>query len=153
MQASNWEKVVRGFGGRGGVQRINELGDMGLVGIADDPGDTGKRRQFFGSALGIATGDDHADGGVGGVKLSNGVAGLGVGRGSDGAGVDDDDVCGSGGGGSGAAAVEQLALEGGTIGLSGAATELFDEKARHLNPRLRLEQLNSEFADSTDNAT
>ena len=66
------------------------------------------------------------------MKLSNGVAGLGVGRSGDGAGVDDDDVGSGGGGGSRAAAVKQLALQGGAIGLSGAATELFEEEARHL---------------------
>ncbi len=105
---------------------------MGLVGVADNPRDAGECGQFFGGALGITAGDDKADGWVGGVKLANGIAGLGVGRGGDGAGVDDDDV-GCGGRGSGrATAVEQLALEGGAIGLGGAATELFDKEGRHL---------------------
>ncbi|OLC83221.1 MAG: hypothetical protein AUH66_03100 [Acidobacteria bacterium 13_1_40CM_4_57_6] len=114
MQASSGEKVVRGFGrfgGGGGRERIEELGDLGFVGIADDPGDAGKCGQFLGSALGIASGDDDSKGGVGGVKFSNGVAGLGVGGGGDGAGVDDDDICG---------------------GLRGATTELFDKEAGHL---------------------
>jgi hypothetical protein len=129
------EEVVckfRWFGGGGSRERIDEPGDFGFVGIAYDPGDTGKRGQLFGSTLGVAAGDDDADGRVGGVKLSDGVAGLGVGGSGDGAGVDDDDVGSSGRGGSGATAVEQLALEGGAIGLRGAATELFDEEAWHL---------------------
>jgi len=35
----------------------------------------------------------------------------------------------------GATTFEQLALEGRAIGLRGAATELLDEEARHLEPR------------------
>src|SRR5882762_11649772 len=135
MQCSGGEKAAGRFSGRGGRERIDELGDLGFVGIADDPGDTGEGGQFFGGALGVAAGDDNADGGVGGVKLSNGVASLSVGGGRDGAGVDDDDVGGCRGGGGGTTAVEQLALEGSAIGLRGAATELLDEKARHLEPR------------------
>ncbi len=66
------------------------------------------------------------------MKLSNGVSGLGVGGGRDGAGVDDDDAgCGSRWGGD-ATTVEQLALDGGAVGLCGAATELLDEESRHL---------------------
>src|SRR5437879_4327913 len=68
------------------------------------------------------------DGGVGSVKLANGIASLGVSRGRNGASVDDDDVSGSGRGCGRATAVEQLALDGGAIGLRGAATELFDEE-------------------------
>src|ERR1700675_734069 len=99
------------------------------MGIADDPCDAGESGQFFGGALGVTAGDDDTDGGVGGVKLSNGVAGLGVGGGGDGAGVEDDDVGGGGRGSGGVATVEQLALEGSAIGLRGAATRLFDKKS------------------------
>ncbi len=66
------------------------------------------------------------------MKLANGVASLSVGGGRDGAGVDDDDVGGGRRGGGGAATVEQLAFDGGAIGLGGAATELFDEESGHL---------------------
>ena len=138
MQSEGGEKIVRGFGGWGGRERFDELGDLGFVGIADNPGDAGEGGQLFGRALGVAAGDDEADAGVGGVKLSNGVAGLGVGRGCDGTGVDDDDVSGGGSGCGGAAAVEQLALEGRAIGLGGTATELFDEEGRHAKPRVGL---------------
>src|SRR6266436_816321 len=132
MQASGGEKVVCGFGGFGsGGERIDQLRDLGLVGIADNPGHAGDCGKLFGGALRIASGDDDADGGVGGVKLADGVAGLGVGGGRNGAGIDDDDVGGVGGSGC-AAAVQQLALKGGAIGLSGAATELLDEKSRHV---------------------
>ncbi len=104
------------------------------MGIADDPGDAGKGGQLFGSALGIAASDDDADMGVGGAKLADGVASLGVGGGCDGARVDDDDVSSGGRGGRRETTVEQLPLEGGTIGLRGATTELFDEKSRHRDP-------------------
>jgi len=42
-------KAAGRFSGRGGRERIDELGDLGLVGIADDPGDTGEGGQFFGA--------------------------------------------------------------------------------------------------------
>ena len=99
MQGSGGEKVVCRFSGCGDRERVNQLGDLGLVGIADDPGHAGECGQLFGGALGVTAGDDNADGRVGGVKLSNGVAGLSVGGGRDGAGVDDDDVGGGGRGG------------------------------------------------------
>src|SRR5258708_39993373 len=82
MQGGGGEKVARRFGGRGGRERIDEFGDLGLVGIAEDPGDAGERGQFSGSALGITAGDDNAEGGGSGVRLVNGSTGLGVGRGS-----------------------------------------------------------------------
>jgi len=104
------------------------------VGIADYPGNTREGGDFFGSALGVAAGDVEACGGVGGVKLSNGVAGLGVSGGGHGAGVENQDVGKGGFGGRSAAAVEQLALDGGAVGLRGAATELLDEESRHLEP-------------------
>jgi len=66
------------------------------------------------------------------VKPANGVAGLCVGGSGDCTGVEDNDVGSSGRGGGGATAVKQLALDGGTIGLRGAAAELFDEESRHL---------------------
>ena len=102
------------------------------MGIADNPGDARERGKLFGGALGVAAGDNETDGGVGSVKLANGIASLGVSRGRNGASVDDDDVSGSGRGCGRATAVEQLALDGGAIGLRGAATELFDEEGRHL---------------------
>src|SRR5258708_26852598 len=124
MQGSGGEKVVRRFRGCGGREGIDKLGDLGLVGIADDPCHAGECGQLFGGGLGVATGGDNADAGIGGVKLSNGVAGLGICGGGDGAGVDDDDVGGGGRGSRSTSTVKQLALEGGAIGLGGAATEL-----------------------------
>jgi hypothetical protein len=68
------------------------------------------------------------------VKLSNGVAGLRIGRCRDRAGVHDNDVggrslpCGR------VAAVKQLALKRGAIGLRSAAAELFDVESCHFKP-------------------
>src|SRR5882762_8115184 len=124
VQGRGGEKVVWRFRGRGAGKRIDQLGDLRLVGIADDPRDAGKCSQFFGGALGITAGGDKADGGVGGMELSNGVAGLGIGGGGDSAGVDHHNVRGSGRGSGGATTVKQLALDGGAISLGGAATEL-----------------------------
>ena len=66
--------------------------DLRLVRIADDPRDAGKRGEFFGCALSVAAGDDDASGGVFRVNLADGIAGLGIGGGSDGTGVHDNDV-------------------------------------------------------------
>jgi hypothetical protein len=65
------------------------------------------------------------------VDFADGVAGLGVGGGGYGAGVEDDDGGGCGIRRWGAAAVEELAFEGGAIGLGGAAAELLYEEGGH----------------------
>ena len=65
------------------------------------------------------------------MDFADGVAGLGIGGGGDGAGVHDDDGGGVESRGEGAAAVEELALEGGAVGLRGAAAELLDEEGGH----------------------
>jgi len=90
----------------------------------------GARRALRG-ALRVAAGDDDAGGGVGGVELANGIARLGVGGGRDRAGFHDDDVSGRGFGCGGATAIEQLALDCGTVGLRARAAELLDIEGRH----------------------
>jgi len=82
-----------------------------LMRVADNPGDAGKSGELLGGSLGVAAGDDDAGGGVCGVKLSNGIAGLAVGGRSDRASIHDDDVSGGGFGCGGATAIEQLALD------------------------------------------
>src|SRR2546423_5742132 len=111
---------------------MDELGDLWLGGIANDPSHSGKCGQLVGGALGVATGDDDTHGGVGGVKLSDGIAGLGIGGGRDGAGVDDHDVGGCSRGGRATATVEQLALEGGALGLPGPGNPIVDEGSKDL---------------------
>jgi hypothetical protein len=66
-----------------------------------------------------------------GVELAYGVAGLGVGGGGYCAGVQDDDA-GRGGIGDGViATIEELAFEGGAVGLGCAAAELLDVEGGH----------------------
>ncbi len=104
------------------------------MGIADNPGHSREPAQFLRGALRITARDDDANFGVGRVQLSNGVAGLRIRGGRHGASIHDNEVGGSCFSNGGAAALEQLALQGGTIGLRGAATELFDEKSWHRDP-------------------
>src|SRR5260370_4972018 len=52
-------------------------------------------------------------------------------------------------GGGGEATVEELGVEGGAIGVRGAATELFDEEARHLKPPSKAEK---HFTQSSQSA-
>ena len=119
----DWDEIL--FGGS------DEIGDLWFVGIAYDMGDAREDGQFFWCALSVTSGDENFGGGVLRVDFANGVAGLRVSSGSDGAGIDDDEF-GCVWGGSGAAAtVKQLPLDGGAIGLCGAASELFDVEASH----------------------
>ena len=110
---------------------MEEIGDLRLVRIADDEGNSGENRKLFGGALRVAAGDDDARGGIGGVEFADGVARLGVGGSGDGAGVQHDDVGRIGVGGELAALFAQLALDGGAIGLRCAAAKLFDVKRGH----------------------
>src|SRR5882724_2820997 len=97
------------------------------------PGHAGESGQIFGGALGVAAGGDNFCVGIAGVDLADGVAGLGVGGCGDRAGVYDYHVGGVRVAAGSTAAVEELALNGGSIGLSCAAAELFDvESGRHL---------------------
>ena len=94
------------------------------------PGYTGKGRQFFGSALRVAPGNDYARSVIVGGDFSNRVASLGVGGGRYRAGVDDDDVSDV----SGCrciAPLQELIFEHRSIGLGGAASELFDKESGH----------------------
>src|SRR5260221_7976748 len=72
----------------------DEAGNLGFVGIADNERDAGESGQFFGGALGVTAGDENFGGGILRVDFANGIAGLSVGGGGDGAGVDDDELGG-----------------------------------------------------------
>ena len=103
--------------------------------VTDNAADAGESGEFFWSALGVAAGDDDAGGGVCGVNFADSVASLGIGGGSDGAGVQDDDV-GVLPGCRGAATIEELAFDRSAIGLSGAAAKLFDVEGGHYRDRI-----------------
>ena len=99
--------------------------------VADDEGDAGQGRDFFGSALRVAAGDNDAHGGIGSMDFADGVTGLRIGSGGDRAGIEHDDVrdvrlrCGN------ATLIAQLAFDGRAVGLRGAAAELFDVEGGH----------------------
>src|SRR5260221_6306423 len=109
----------------------DEAGNLGFVGIADNERDAGESGQFFGGALGVTAGDENFGGGILRVDFANGIAGLRVGGGCDGAGVDDDELGGLRRSRGCAAAVQELALDGSAVGLGGAAGELFDVESGH----------------------
>jgi hypothetical protein len=111
------------------------------VGIADDPGNARECGEFFGSALGVAAGDDKAGGGILGVNLANGVAGLSVGGGGYRAGIEDDDGGRGGIGDRTASTIEELALDSGAVGLGGTAAELLDVEGRHLHSKCEFIEL------------
>lgn len=113
------------------VMRRDEIGNLGFVGISDDEGDAGEGGDFFGSALSVAAGDENFCGGILRMNFADGVASLGVGRGSDSAGVDDDKFGVNRRNRRGTSAAEKLALDGSTVGLRGTAAELFDVERRH----------------------
>jgi len=114
-----------------GREGFDQVGDLGLVGIAYDVVDAGESGEFFGGALGVAAGDDYAGVGILGVDSADGVAGLGVGGGGYCAGVENDDGGVSGIFGGNIAAVPELAFQSGAIGLGGAAAELLDVEGGH----------------------
>jgi len=100
------------------------------VGVADYGGDAGEGGDFFGCALGVASGDENFGVGIVALEAADGGAGVLVGGVSDGAGVEDDEV-GVVFLGAGEAAGFELALERCAIGLGGAASEVFDVEGGH----------------------
>lgn len=110
---------------------MEKIGDLRLVGIAHDEGNSRESGELFGRALGVAAGDDDARGRIGGVKFADGVARLGIGGSGDGASVQDDDIGRVSLGSDLAALFAQLAFDGGAIGLRGAAAKLFDVESGH----------------------
>ena len=80
-------RLVHGEGGK-----TNQIGDLGLVGVANDVADAGECGEIFGSALGVAAGDEDACSRITGMNLADGVASLGIGGRGYGAGVDDHEI-------------------------------------------------------------
>jgi len=110
---------------------MKELRDLGLVGITDDEGDAREGGDFFRGPLGVASGDNDARGGARGVNFADGVASLGVSGGGNRAGVEYDDIGRGTIDGGGGALFAELALDGGAVGLRGAAAKLLDEEGAH----------------------
>jgi len=91
VAGKDWSKQVVGgnkISWSAGIRRGDqEIGNLRFVGIADDVEDAGEGGEFFRGALGVAAGNDDSRGGIGGVEFADGIAGLGIGSGGDGAGV------------------------------------------------------------------
>jgi len=102
-----------------------------FVGVAYDERDAGEGGDFFGSSLGIAACYEDARGRISGVDFANGVAGLGVGRGCDSTGVENDDVGRRRIGRERAALFAELPLDGRAVCLGGTTAELLDKKGAH----------------------
>jgi hypothetical protein len=134
-------------------ERVDELGDLRLLGIANDPGHTGKSCEVFRGALGVTAGDDDTSGGILRVDFADGVAGLSVGGSGDRTGVYDYEIRRGCFGDGAATAFEQLALEGRAVGLGGAAAELLDVEGLHREQSIAEERIytaSTEFAASTE---
>ena len=113
------------------IDGVEELRDLRFVRVADDERNAGESGNFFGGALGITTRYEDSRGWIGGVDFADGVTGLGVSGGGDGAGVKNDDVgCGRIGRNN-ATLFAQLPLDGRAVGLGGTAAELLDKKSAH----------------------
>jgi len=102
------------------------------VGIADDEGNSGETGDLLRGALSVTTSDNDASGRIRRVDFADGVAGLSVGGGGDGASIENNDVRRRAIERDGAALVPQLALDGGAVGLCGATAELFDVENGHV---------------------
>src|ERR1700688_2878279 len=107
-----------------------DFGELMFVGVADYGGDTGQSGDFRGSALGVASGDDDFCHRILALHAADGGAGVLIGGIRDRAGVENYEV-GVGRGSAGETAGFELAFESGAVGLSGAASEVFDVKSLH----------------------
>lgn len=99
--------------------------------ITDNERDARKSGELLGSALGVTAGDEDPGFGILGVDFADGVASLGVSGRSDGTCIDDHEFRIIRRGGWSAATIAELALDGGTVGMGGAAAKLFDVKSSH----------------------
>src|ERR1700752_2060173 len=99
--------------------------------IADDLGDAGDGGVFLGGALGVASGDDDLGVGILAVDAADGGAGIVIGGGGDGAGIEHDEFGAGGGGRARESLLLKLALDRGAVGLGGAASEILDVESCH----------------------
>src|SRR5579864_2364398 len=102
-----------------------------LMGIAHHPGHARKSGDFLRSALGIAARDDDLCRWIFAMDTANGGAGVLVCCGGDSTGIEYDHLGLSGGVRRCKALIGQLALQGRSIRLGGAAAETLDKKTGH----------------------
>jgi len=108
-----------------------DLCEIVFVGITNNDGNAGQGGNFAGGALGVAAGNYYFAGGIFAADAAEGGAGVLFGGSGDGAGVQNNDFRGSRAVGAVEAAVAELLLYSGSVGLGGAAAEIFDVKAGH----------------------
>ena len=102
-----------------------------LVRIADDLGDAADGGDFFGGALGVASGDDDLGVGILAVDAADGGTGIVIGGGGDGAGIEYNEFGFTRSGGGIESLLLELALDRGAVGLGGAASEILDVESCH----------------------
>ena len=110
---------------------MQKLGDLGLMGVADDEGDAGEGGNFFRGALGITAGYQNARGWIDGVDFADGVAGLGIGGSGNCAGVKNHNVGRGRIGRESTALFTELALDGCAVCLRGTAAKLLYIEGAH----------------------
>ena len=101
------------------------------MGVAYNKGYSGEGGDFFGGALGVAAGDYDLAGRVFAMDAADGGASVLIGCAGDGAGIENDEFglfrrrCAM------QSAIAELAFQGRAVGLSGAATEVFNVETGH----------------------
>ena len=117
--------------GRAPSERRNIIGQLVFVRISNHQTDAGQRRDFFRRALRVAAGDQDLRLGVLPMDAADGGTRVLIGRCGDGAGIQDDDFGLGGSAGALQSPRQQLALDGGAIGLGRAASEVLDVISCH----------------------
>src|SRR6202021_1817248 len=110
--------------------RQNNFGKLVLVRVADHAGHAGQGRDFLGGTLSVASGHDNLGVGILAPDTADGGAGILVGRGRYGTGIEDDHVRVAGRG-VGQSALFELALQGSAIRLGCTAAEIFYMEGGH----------------------
>lgn len=96
---------------------VHDRGDLGFVGIADDPVNTFDGCDFVGRTLGVAAGYEQLSAGVVTLHIADHAAGVHVSAVGDSAGVQDNEVSICRGGGSLPAGAFKLRFDGRSVGL------------------------------------
>ncbi len=113
-------------------QRVrNVICQLVLVRISHYQADAGQRRNLFRRPLRVTAGDQDSRTGVFPMNAADGSTCVLISRRGDGAGIQDDDFSLDGSAGALQSAGQQLALNGGAIGLGRAASEVLHMIRRH----------------------
>lgn len=104
----------------------SDVGDQGLVAVADDSVDFGEGGEFLGSTLGVATRNDDASIWILAAHAADESAGLAVGLRSYAAGIYNNDMGSGRLPGGLETAPAQIGGDGLSVGAAGAAAEVFN---------------------------